>query len=116
MDNHGAGLRFRKFHLGYLVGSSNAYFLQVSPDAYQSGDIICHRGATPGQAHIPVTAGQQVQLFWNTWPPGHKGPVIDYIAACPNNDCTTVDKTKLSFVKINEVGLLSGPSPGTWGE
>src|SRR5688500_19995952 len=43
----------------------------------------------PGKAHIPVVAGQTVQLFWNTWPPGHSGPVIDYLASCANNDCST---------------------------
>jgi hypothetical protein len=56
-----------------------------------------------------------VQLFWNTWPPGHKGPVLDYLAPCANNNCSTVDKTALKFAKIDQVGLKSGPSPGTWG-
>jgi hypothetical protein len=57
-----------------------------------------------------------VQLFWNTWPPGHKGPVLDYLAACTNNDCSTVDKTALRFAKIDQAGLKSGPAPGIWGE
>lgn len=63
-----------------------------------------------------MVAGQTVQLYWNTWPPGHQGPVIDYIAACPNNNCTTADKSALKFAKLREVGLLRGPSPGYWGE
>lgn len=41
--------------------------------------------------------------------------MIDYIAACPNNDCSTVDKTALKFAKLNQVGLKSGPAPGNWG-
>lgn len=42
--------------------------------------------------------------------------MIDYIAACPNNDCSTVDKTALKFAKLDQVGLHHGPSPGVWGE
>jgi hypothetical protein len=88
--------------------------LQVTPDTYQTPDIICHKSGKPGKAHIPVVAGQTVQLFWNTWPPGHSGPVIDYLAACANNDCSTVDKTALKFAKIDQVGLHNGPAPGNW--
>jgi len=87
---------------------------KVSPDSYQTADIICHKSAKPGKAHIPVAAGQTVQLFWNTWPPGHSGPVIDYLAACANNDCSTVDKTALKFAKLDQVGLHNGPAPGNW--
>jgi hypothetical protein len=87
---------------------------QVTPDTYTSPDIICHKSAKPGKAHIPVVAGQSVQLFWNTWPPGHSGPILDYLAPCANNDCSTVDKTALKFAKIDQVGLHNGPAPGNW--
>ena len=87
---------------------------QVSPDSYQTADIICHKSAKPGKTHIPVAAGSTVQLFWNTWPPGHSGPVIDYLAPCANNDCSSVDKSALKFAKIAQVGLKNGPAPGTW--
>jgi hypothetical protein len=40
--------------------------------------------------------------------------VIDYLASCANNDCSTVDKTALKFAKIDQVGLHNGPSPGNW--
>jgi cellulase len=40
--------------------------------------------------------------------------VIDYLAACANNDCSTVDKTALKFAKIDQVGLHNGPAPGNW--
>ena len=86
----------------------------VTPDTYASPDIICHKSGKPGKAHIPVVAGQSVQLFWNTWPPGHSGPVLDYLAPCANNDCSTVDKTALKFAKIDQVGLHNGPAPGNW--
>ena len=90
----------------------------MSPAAYQSGDIVCHRGGAPAKFHLPVVAGQTVQLFWNVWPPGHSGPVLDYLAPCPNNNCTTItDKTQLSFAKLDQLGLVSTtPAPGDWGE
>lgn len=85
----------------------------VAPDEYQNPDIICHKNATPGQAYVPVKPGDTVGLVWNTWPDSHHGPVIDYLASC-NGACTTVDKTKLSFAKIDATGLISGSNPGTW--
>lgn len=61
-----------------------------------------------------VKAGSTVTLQWlSTWPASHKGPVIDYLAAC-NGECTSVDKTKLSFLKLDAQGWISGSNPGTW--
>ena len=85
----------------------------VAPNAFGSGDIICHKSATPGQAYVPVTAGSAIQLQWNTWPESHKGPVINYIAAC-NGECTSANKASLSWAKISQGGLVSGSNPGTW--
>ncbi|KUI58946.1 Endoglucanase-4 [Cytospora mali] len=90
--------------------SDNGY---VAPDAYTSGDIICHRGATNGKLNnATVAAGDSIKVTWNTWPDSHKGPIIDYLA--PADDPTTVDKTSLEFIKIQEKGLVSGSNPGTW--
>lgn len=86
----------------------------VDPSSYASSDIICHKGAEPGALSAKVAAGGTVELQWTDWPESHKGPVIDYLAAC-NGDCSTVDKTKLEFFKIDESGLIDGSSaPGTW--
>ncbi|RMZ75684.1 hypothetical protein DV738_g5326, partial [Chaetothyriales sp. CBS 135597] len=82
---------------------------------YSSPDIICHVGATPAGTYVNVTAGHSVKLEWSDWPDMHKGPMIDYIARCTNDDCTTVDKTTLLFNKIDEKGLIDGSfQPGTW--
>jgi lytic cellulose monooxygenase (C1-hydroxylating) len=81
---------------------------------YTSPDMICHKGATPGQTYVTVAAGDSIELEWTVWPDSHHGPVIDYLASC-NGDCTTVDKTTLLFNKIDEAGLINGsPAPGTW--
>ncbi|KAK6215890.1 hypothetical protein LQW54_004070 [Pestalotiopsis sp. IQ-011] len=86
----------------------------VAPDAYASGDIICHRDGSNAALTATAAAGASVSLQWNTWPSSHKGPLINYMASC-DGDCTTVDKTALEFFKIAESGLLEGSSSGgTW--
>ena len=86
----------------------------VDPNNYTTPEIICHLGATPGQASASVKAGGTVTLEWTPWPVSHHGPVIDYLANC-NGECTMVDKTTLKFNKIDGVGLINDkPAPGTW--
>ncbi|TGO59932.1 hypothetical protein BOTNAR_0154g00120 [Botryotinia narcissicola] len=87
----------------------------IAPDAYGTSDIICHLAATNAQGYVNVTAGSEVNLQWTAWPDSHHGPVIDYLAACTGDDCTTVDKTTLGFFKIDGVGLVDDSTvPGTW--
>ena len=78
----------------------------VDSDSYTNPDIICHRGATPGKVSAQVAAGDTVSLQWTPWPDSHHGPMLDYLADC-GADCTTVDKTKLSFFKIDGVGMTN---------
>ncbi|KAL8709794.1 MAG: hypothetical protein Q9220_005580 [cf. Caloplaca sp. 1 TL-2023] len=86
----------------------------VNPGNYSNPDIICHKGATPAALHATVAAGGTVELQWSKWPASHHGPVIDYLANC-NGDCSSVDKTKLQFNKIDGVGLLDySAMPGSW--
>jgi len=87
----------------------------IEPSNYTGPEIICHLGATPGQTEAAVKAGGKVEIQWTPWPTSHHGPVIDYLAAC-NGPCETVDKTKLLWFKIDQVGLLNdSPVPGSWG-
>ena len=85
----------------------------ISPDAYQSPDIICHKSATNAALNVPVAAGSKVTLDWRPflWP--HIGTIITYLANC-NGACTSVDKTKLQFFKIDAVGITSPGSPPKW--
>ncbi|KAI4242001.1 MAG: hypothetical protein L6R40_004228 [Gallowayella cf. fulva] len=86
----------------------------INPGNYTNPDIICHKGATPGSLYATVAAGSTVELQWSDWPESHHGPVIDYLANC-NGECTSVDKTKLQFTKIDGEGLLDYTSmPGNW--
>lgn len=80
-----------------------------------SPDIICHLNATNGVLTAPVIAGTTIAVRWSDWPEAHWGPVIDYMAHCPNDDCATVDKTKLRFFKIAEMGQLERGFDGNVG-
>ncbi|KAG5949457.1 hypothetical protein E4U53_005873 [Claviceps sorghi] len=82
----------------------------VAPDKFNHPDIICHRDGKPGKSSIEVTAGDVLTLKWTPWPDSHHGPVIDYLANC-HGPCESVDKTKLEFFKIDEVGLLDQKGP-----
>ncbi|KAM0558023.1 hypothetical protein ACHAPJ_005190 [Fusarium lateritium] len=87
----------------------------VAPDAYGTGDIVCHRGAKNAKGHAKVAAGSQIYLKWDTWPESHKGPVLDYLASCGASGCESVDKETLKFFKIDEAGLTSATgNPGTY--
>ncbi|PPQ91998.1 hypothetical protein CVT25_004654 [Psilocybe cyanescens] len=57
-----------------------------------SPDITCSIGnqkLPPGPIQATVAAGGTVQVLWNTWPLGHFGPVLNYLAKCPSSDCST---------------------------
>ncbi|KAI0445056.1 glycosyl hydrolase family 61-domain-containing protein [Xylaria telfairii] len=86
----------------------------VEPSSFSSGDIVCHKAATPAGGYAQVAAGDSISIQWNTWPDSHKGPMLDYLAAC-NGPCDSVDKLELEFFKIDEAGILdSSSAPGTW--
>ena len=82
----------------------------VAPDAFSTSDIACHRGAVAPSVSAQVAAGDTMTLTWNTWPESHHGPVLDYLA--PGG----TDPGSLSFVKLDEKGLISGSNPGTWAD
>ncbi|KAJ7589510.1 glycoside hydrolase [Mycena floridula] len=57
-----------------------------------STDITCSIGnqkLPPGPIQATVAAGATVTMLWNTWPLGHYGPVLNYMARCPTSDCST---------------------------
>lgn len=55
----------------------------ISPDAFGTSSIACHKSATPGKLYVNANAGDTLSVYWNTWPgDSHKGPVINYLAQC----------------------------------
>ncbi|OKL64371.1 Endoglucanase-4 [Talaromyces atroroseus] len=98
--------------IGWATTATNLGFIDGTE--YADPDIICHQNATPAQLSAPVAAGGTVELQWTPWPDSHYGPVITYLANC-NGNCSTVDKTQLNFVKIDQAGLINDTQvPGTW--
>lgn len=98
---------------GWTASNTNEGF--VAPDSYASDDIICHVDAKPAGGYATAKAGDKIQLYWTEWTPSHKGPVLDYLARCADDDCVNVDKTALEFFKIDAVGLVDDSDlPGTW--
>lgn len=47
----------------------------VSPDAYSTAAIVCHKKGASNGAYAKVKAGGSVTFYWNTWPVSHKGYV-----------------------------------------
>ncbi|OAL05192.1 glycoside hydrolase [Phaeosphaeriaceae sp. SRC1lsM3a] len=69
-----------------------------------TGGII---GSTPAALHAPVTAGSSVNLRWTTWPESHLGPVITYMARCPDEGCNKYQTNGAAvWFKIAETGLI----------
>lgn len=99
--------------VGWAASNTDNGF--VAPDAFASGDIICHRTASNAGGHAVAAAGDSIFIQWDTWPESHHGPVIDYLANCGSSGCESVDKSSLEFFKISEVGLIDGSNaPGQW--
>ncbi|KAI1084039.1 glycoside hydrolase family 61 protein [Whalleya microplaca] len=95
-----------------VVGWSTPDDLQntfIAPNQFNTADMVCHLGAKPAEAAVPVKGGDVIEVQWTPWPASHKGPVIDYLANC-NGPCETVDKTQLKFFKIAESGWVDQAS------
>ncbi|CAI6335399.1 unnamed protein product [Periconia digitata] len=91
----------------------------INPFELRDPMIICARGGSNANTSAPVSPGTDVRVRWwmagQTWPRGHHGPVIDYIAPC-NGPCSKVDMTTLKFVKIAQRGWIDSSDPGNDGE
>ncbi|KAI1737946.1 glycoside hydrolase family 61 protein [Xylaria scruposa] len=79
----------------------------VSPDRFNTSDINCYPDAVPAPLTATVKAGENVTFHYETstgggWP-HEQGPIFTYIANCHGN-CSTIDHTKLEWVKIDAAG------------
>ncbi|CAJ2513696.1 Uu.00g018150.m01.CDS01 [Anthostomella pinea] len=79
---------------------------------YTDGGIV---GSSPAALHAPAAAGSTVELYWTLWPDSHVGPVITYMAQCPDTGCTDyMPGTDAVWFKIAEAGR-EGTS-NVWGD
>ncbi|KAJ0161000.1 Polysaccharide monooxygenase Cel61a, partial [Colletotrichum tanaceti] len=77
---------------------------------YTAGGIS---GSQPAPLHAPAAAGSTVTLRWTLWPDSHVGPLITYMARCPDSGCNSWQPgTSAVWFKIKEAGR-SGTS-NTW--
>lgn len=79
----------------------------VSPDKFNTSDIICYPDAVPAPLTAKVKAGENVTFHYETstgggWP-HEQGPIFTYVAKC-DSDCSSADHTKLQWVKIDAAG------------
>jgi cellulase len=84
----------------------------VSPDAFATAAIACHKSSKSNGAAVTVKAGSKVTLKWDTWPVSHAGPILDYLA--PVGSSFDVSATSLLFTKIAASAWKSGSNPGSW--
>jgi len=83
----------------------------IAPNQFANPPIICHDNAKPGTAYASAPAGSTIQIQWTSWPDSHHGPIIDYLAPCPSDNCLASSPASLKFTKIAETGLVKPGSP-----
>lgn len=91
--------------VGWHSSDNDNANIWVDQSYYKSPDFVCGRLYNPGASHAKVAAGGQVVVQWYGWAPNHRGPILDYLANC-NGPCDKVDKARLRFVKVAEMGLV----------
>ncbi|TQN69416.1 Polysaccharide monooxygenase Cel61a [Colletotrichum shisoi] len=77
---------------------------------YTAGGIS---GSQPAPLHAPAAAGSTVTLRWTLWPDSHVGPLITYMARCPDSGCNNWQPgTSAVWFKIKEAGRTG--TSNTW--
>lgn len=88
----------------YEESLDNGY---IAPSSYGAADIICNKNAANANTTASVSAGGTIDFYWTPWPESHIGPILTYVANCGEgaDACSTVDKTTLEWVKIDEAAI-----------
>jgi hypothetical protein len=70
-------------------------------------------GSAPAALHAPAAAGSTVSLYWTLWPDSHVGPLITYMARCPDSGCQNWQPgSSAVWFKIQEEGRQG--TSNTW--
>ncbi|KAG8739285.1 Esterase/lipase/thioesterase [Ceratobasidium sp. 414] len=105
-----------------VVAATTAYFVQsvyahgyvpwlrINGATVVPGDITCSIGNYLPSAPITVSvpAGGKVEFLWNTWPLGHYGPVINYMAKCSGSCSSFKGDTGKPWFKISQETYANG--------
>ncbi|KAF2265348.1 glycoside hydrolase family 61 protein-like protein [Lojkania enalia] len=79
---------------------------------YAAGGVS---GSSPAALHAVAAAGSRVELRWTLWPESHIGPVITYMARCPDEGCNNyMPSSNAVWFKVKEEGR-EGTS-NIWGD
>jgi len=72
---------------------------------YWSPIVACGGMSAPNSVLTwDVQAGSTITAKWDEWDWGHRGPVLEYMAACPSSGCTGVNAWDLDWFKISHAG------------
>jgi hypothetical protein len=84
--------------------------IDVQCNGYSAGGVV---GSQPAALHADAAAGSTVTLFWTQWPDSHVGPIITYMARCPDTGCQNWQpaSSKVWF-KVQEEGRQG--TSNTW--
>ncbi|KAF4626451.1 hypothetical protein G7Y89_g11707 [Cudoniella acicularis] len=87
--------------------------IDIQCGGYTAGGIS---GSSPAALTAgPAAAGSTISLHWTLWPDSHSGPVLTYMAKCPNNACSTyVPRTAAVWFKVAEAGRQG--TSNIWGD
>ncbi|KAK0627913.1 glycoside hydrolase [Immersiella caudata] len=82
------------------------------PD-FTSKDITCGVGGNiPAEGIIELKAGDKVTMIWDQWGSSHSGPVMTYLAHCPDDDCKSFKgDTGKVWVKIEQLSYNPSANP-----
>ncbi|RYO89418.1 hypothetical protein DL764_008586 [Monosporascus ibericus] len=62
----------------------NVDYADLQCGGYTDGGVV---GSEPAKLHATAPAGSTNTLRWTLWPESHMGPVITYMARCPDSGC-----------------------------
>ncbi|KAH8089935.1 family 61 endoglucanase [Cristinia sonorae] len=80
-------------------------------------NITCGEGGnTPVAPLAEVAAGETVTFDWGSWTSSHSGPVMTYIAKCPNGCANFKGDTGNVWVKIDQDQFNPTRTGFEWGE
>ncbi|KAJ4398019.1 hypothetical protein N0V85_006394 [Neurospora sp. IMI 360204] len=114
VDNATIGGQFYQFYQPYqdpYMGTAPERISRKIPGNGPVEDITslaiqCNADSAPAKLHAPAAAGSTVTLRWTIWPDSHVGPVITYMARCPDTGCQnwTPGASDAVWFKVKEGG------------
>lgn len=76
--------------------------IDLQCNGYTAGGV---EGSQPAALHAEAKAGSTVNLKWTLWPESHMGPVLTYMARCPDSGCDAWEpEDKAVWFKVQESG------------